>query len=189
MIKVISIKRLFILQKEFEYKVKVEKRLENRLYIKDKIMGLLAELGELSNEWNGFKYWKANNKPRTIALSGNDNCVNSGYGMHFSNPLLEEYVDVLHMFLAVGLEFGFEREIGEIKLKHEHIKDIKGCFIKLFSGISSLAFPESIKKDGWLENFSLFLRLGDLLGFQWEEVQIAFIQKQEINLHRLDYGY
>lgn len=107
-----------------------------------KILALLTELGECTNEWRGFKKWSKDQEPRIsekvecfICLGTGDgnyewvqeaaegsggheyiqceNCGGTGYD-GTRNPLLEEYVDCLHFILSIGLEIGCTPESSAV---------------------------------------------------------------------------
>lgn len=99
-------------------------------------VALLQEVGEMLQEWQGFKFWKQNPQPRTKENivcttcdgSGDENWPSSlerlieggsaneylkcedcnGTGsLGDRNPLLEETADVLHMFADVAIYRGY----------------------------------------------------------------------------------
>lgn len=155
--------------------LEIQEVLDNRIYdrfpdLKDqdnldwKILALQVELGELANEWRGFKKWSEDQEPRTEAevkciLCKGTGDLNyetvqedaEGRGNHehidceecnctgilgVKNPLLEEYVDCLHFILSIGLEIGIRPD----ELKDLHIWNAYGVsqFNSLFSYASEL---------------------------------------------------
>src|SRR5690606_16674705 len=103
-----NLEKLFQMQKELDARILAEHPIqegENRLA--KKILALLVELGELANEWRGFKFWSEDQVPRTRVLV-NRTTDDIGFKYigpeHIKNPLLEEYVDCLHFLLSIGLE-------------------------------------------------------------------------------------
>jgi dimeric dUTPase (all-alpha-NTP-PPase superfamily) len=148
-----------------------------------KILALLVEIGECANEWRGFKYWSKDQKPRT-SYNGFDrfNLANNPI-----NPLLEEYVDGLHFVLELGLELNFTSfEVN------------KDDLIKLDS--ITQQFKESFKYTLWVEYeredsthyadlLHLYLGLGEMIGFTWEEIEQAYYAKNQINHQRQESGY
>src|SRR5690606_25251306 len=125
-----------------------------------KILALQVELGELANEWRGFKFWSKDQEPRTkvkkvcetcggeryILISesfGFDKCSDCDGKGDFgeTNPLLEEYVDCLHFILSIGLELGMDEIADELDLKKFDFltsNTILSCFIGLSYDIADL---------------------------------------------------
>jgi dimeric dUTPase (all-alpha-NTP-PPase superfamily) len=170
-----------------------------------------VELGECANEWRGFKKWSHDQEPRTTLKC--PKCNGKGYIVWFSgsfennslqqntdvceecggigedkdvNPLLEEYVDALHLFLSIGLELGVN-EIEMNRFEEFKRKDITEQFLGVFSGVSSLSVYSGTFHV-YDDVFSAFLALGESLGFSWEQIEEAYLQKNAINHARQDSG-
>jgi dimeric dUTPase (all-alpha-NTP-PPase superfamily) len=119
------------------------------------------------------------------------------------NPLLEEYVDCLHFLLSIGLEdyiyYDSKKPIVKWNLNTTSIKfpNITTQFNKVFHEIALLedsltdqAFlTVSEVEDSYEFLFKLFLGLGEMLGFNWEQVEQAYIEKNKVNHERQDSGY
>ena len=170
-----------------------------------KILALQVELGELANEWRGFKFWSNDQEPRTeeicslcegsgeISAYFNDG-VSDGYidvqcpvcegYKSDKNPLLEEYVDCLHFILSIGLGKGYLHPPFWHPIKEE---DITSQFNSLFRKIGDYS---KHKTDGnYSQIFGLFYNLGGMLGFTWDQVEAAYYDKNKINLERQANGY
>nr|QRZ17780.1 dUTP diphosphatase [Virgibacillus sp. AGTR] len=52
-----NLNKLFPIQKELDTRIEREKGLEGQNLLDKKILALQVELGELANEWRGFKFW------------------------------------------------------------------------------------------------------------------------------------
>lgn len=52
-----ELKELFEMQKKLDEHIIEEKGLEGQDLLPKKILALQVELGELANEWRGFKFW------------------------------------------------------------------------------------------------------------------------------------
>jgi dimeric dUTPase (all-alpha-NTP-PPase superfamily) len=170
-----------------------------------KVLALLVELGECTNEWRGFKKWSKNQEPRLEVechackglgefhhqiFQGHEHIDDtteictycSGTGIQ-ERPLLEEYVDCLHFILSIGLEMSVEKfELGVIK-KDSLIEQ----FLGLANAVSVLAITPSAATYGQV--FSAFVGLGEMLGFSWEEVEKAYFDKNVVNHQRQESGY
>lgn len=150
------------------------------------VLALLVELGECANEWRGFKFWSKDQKPRTKKIK-------DGYfGLEdaiYTNPLLEEYVDILHFVLELGIELEipelYGTEIKFVGLKND-VTNINDQFVKLFE-LSLLERPYTHSGD-WLQLFEEFYILGEMLGFTWEQIEQAYYDKNKINHERQDSG-
>lgn len=185
-----------------------EQENENRL--EKKILALQVELGECANEWRGFKFWSTDQEPRTRKYLTNYTEQDShlGVGAVWVNPLLEEYVDCLHFILSIGLEeFTFaifeESKTSPIRLNlsnhFEVIKyqNISTQFLYLFNSIGYLT--DSIIENEmtyaqeafgyYAETVQMFIGLGEMLGFTWEQIEQAYFDKNQINHQRQEEGY
>ncbi|MET4562207.1 dimeric dUTPase (all-alpha-NTP-PPase superfamily) [Lysinibacillus parviboronicapiens] len=177
-----------------------------------KLLALQVELAECANEWRGFKKWSKDQEPRTvvyedckscdaegsISYHGNgsgewlpcNKCEGSGVTVA-GNPLLEEYVDCLHFILSIGLEIGYtnfsEENMNEYfaQLEEHENHDITGHFIVL-NWIVGCIYENKIHYEQTL--FEL-INLGEMLGFTWDEVEVAYFEKNKINHARQESGY
>lgn len=187
---------------------------ENRL--EKKILALLVELSECAQESRCFKFWSNDQKPREKVEYLCVQCEGSGlvseyynpepeeYGKCIdcngtgkigeSNPLLEEYVDVLHFSLSIGNDVFGElsdeniKEILEDSRKTDEASSVITTFIILNSCATVLAEYEFGYVD--YRNFmTILLNLGLLLGFTEEQIEEAYWKKYEINKQRQRDGY
>lgn len=181
------------------------------------ILALLVEVGECANEWRGFKYWSKDQEPRlevlchacngqghftngeTITIDG----VVTGYyepcqycqetGIK-ANPLLEEYVDGLHFVLELGIEIAEEIQFDV----SDYFKDIKNEIegqsqrskntTDQFNYIAYLTTTAGY--DFCFEYlFAAYFHLGEMLGFTWEQIEQAYMEKNKINHERQESGY
>src|SRR5690606_7714794 len=147
----------------------------------------LVELGELAQEWRGFKFWSKDQEPRT----GGECCCDDGYfDIHMGNgvveqgicpfcegigelpnTLLEEYVDCLHFLLSIGLESEIGTFTGD-ELMPIKMGTIEMQFITLFK--ATVTFLEDINY--YLDIWELFLGLGEMLGFTWGQIEEAYMK-------------
>ena len=220
-----NLNKLFTLQDKLDDHIKKEKGLEGQDLLDKKILALQVELGELANEWRGFKFWKVNPRPRTedwiecsvcngtgdlnyervqeeAEGSGGheyidcEECDSSGTS-HMINPLLEEYVDCLHFILSIGLELGAEKKFAdEVNFNigtRTITRDTLDIFQQMFNQVNLLSQHTKVKSffecDVYNDLFSIFSTLGDSLGFTEEQIEQAYISKNEVNHERQENGY
>src|SRR5690625_34078 len=117
-----NLTKLFKTQAVLDKRIVEEKQLQGQELLDKKILALQVELGELANEWRGFKFWSEDQEPTTEfyceycdgteELSVYDfsgelvdiPCFICEEVSSNKNPLLEEYVDSLHFILSIGNE-------------------------------------------------------------------------------------
>ncbi|XOQ16663.1 MAG: dUTPase [Shouchella clausii] len=187
-----NLKRLFQIQKELDDAIIEKKGLQGRDLLPERILALQVELGECANEWRGFKFWSEDREPRTKIAKPFANDMR-GDGYIYQNSLLEEYVDCLHFILSIGLELNML--IVNIWIDSDYTEeDTTATFNKLFSCVSEILetadYGEYVDLVEIYEiTFNLFVGLGEKLGFTWEEVERAYLAKNEINHKRQETGY
>src|SRR5690625_143976 len=115
-----NLTKLFKTQAELDKKIVEEKGLQGQDLLDEKILSLQVELGELANEWRGFKFWSENQEPVTENLRVADYKESGEAILETYNPLLEEYVDCLNFVLSIGLDLklGGPYVIGTYKGPH-----------------------------------------------------------------------
>lgn len=131
------------------------------------ILALSVELGELANELPLiFKFWsrsKRNNYKRA----------------------LKEYVDGLHFILELGLEIDFDYDSWEIGPEqfHNPLEHFLGTYR------SVIEFSEKSREMQYVDMLEIYLGLGEMLGFTWEQIEQAYFTKNKINHQRQEEGY
>lgn len=182
---------LFEVQRKLDDKIIEEKGLEGQDLLPEKVLALLVELGELANEWRGFKFWSKNRKANTqefrlLQVFEDDH----GPSFETINPLLEEYVDCLHFILSIGIEC----EIKQFEpWSHTDTTDTTHQFIAVYRTVETIALMVQInfedKQDAYEALFAHFMTLGEMLGFTWDQVESAYMEKNRVNHQRQDNGY
>ncbi|MBV5114572.1 dUTP diphosphatase [Bacillus altitudinis] len=122
------------------------------------------------------------------------------------NPLLEEYVDCLHFILSIGNQIGY-LDANDVTDMQFIVAENRGvsAFGDLFNSISSLSgelrdesiylsshdkyFKRQFIERHYQEIFLRFNTLGDYLGFTPEEIEAAYMEKNEVNHKRQQEGY
>jgi dimeric dUTPase (all-alpha-NTP-PPase superfamily) len=158
-------KQLYNMQKELDRYIEKNNNLENKNVFQEKHLALLVELGELANETRCFKFWSQ--KPRNE-----------------KHIILEEYVDGIHFILSLGIENDYYY-MSEKKTMPTFTETEQ--FIKVFQACTLFhSFPT---EENYQAMFESYLQLGKLLGFTEEDIQRAYLQKNEVNFKRQDTGY
>lgn len=162
-----DLQRLFEMQRELDTRIEEEHGIvRTDSLIDKKILALLVEVGELANETRCFKFW-------------------SNKGASPKEVVLEEYADGLHFVLSIGLFLGYEKRLS---LKDMNItKDLSSQFLHIYQLSNELKFFPSINK--YNDLFSNYLLLGKQLKFSLEDIEQAYLSKNQVNHVRQDEGY
>ena len=109
------------------------------------------------------------------------------------NPLLEEYVDCLHFILSIGNRLGWNDTDTIDGVVVQHLISEKGFdTAKTFSCLLSIAYGfhfSNVEKRTYISLFTTFFELGSKLGFKWEQIEAAYMDKNAINHQRQQEGY
>ena len=178
-----NLEKLFKAQKELRERINYNG--EDRF---DKIvLALGVELAECMNELRTWKFWSKDQKPRTYGVKG------VGYGTATYNPLLEEYADGLHFVLEIGIELGINPHSHFLQFNRiESIDTPVKAYHWINRKISHIFWNHEYGFDwfaDYIELFQSYLRLGELLGFAWEQVEESYFTKNQINHSRQENGY
>lgn len=159
--------KLFQMQKELDTYIENNHDLSEANLFHEKHLALLVELGELANETRCFKFWST--KP------GSDPQV-----------ILEEYVDVLHFLMSIGLEKGYTYQ-SEDKIVIEENRTESDYFYNVYD--AAITYRNQPTDENYQQLFQISLQLGNKLGFTDEAIQKAYLSKNEVNYQRQDQGY
>jgi len=195
----VNLTKLYETQKTLDERIIKEKGLEGQDLLPEKILALLTELGELSNEWRGFKFWSIDRNPRLQYFEDYELPLAEVCGLEQSYPLLEEFVDCIHFFISIALELEIDPEDFVVTCDYTQSTTTK-TFNRVFSTVSSLdilmdesrveMFTAEDIQQTLHEAFSCFVGLGEkFLCFTWEQVETAYFAKNAINHTRQDMGY
>lgn len=171
-----NLEKLFSMQKVLDNHIEKEHPCqagEDR--IEKKILSLIVEVSELANETRCFKYW-------------------SNKGPSEREKVLEEYVDGVHFFISLALDFGIKPHEFIVTCDYTE-ETIERSFNTLFHWISDVSqalrfqMPFRLSTELFV-SFSLFIGIAEkFLGFTWEEIEEAYINKNKINHERQESGY
>ena len=130
-----------------------------------RILALLVEIGELANETRCFKFW-------------------STKGPSEREVILEEYVDGLHFILELGIEHGWTPVVVDLLFEENNLNL---QFIQILKRVSTFASVRT--KDNYYMILEMYIGLGSMLGFAWEQIEAAYWRKNRINYERQENGY
>ncbi|MCM3487879.1 dUTP diphosphatase [Alkalihalophilus marmarensis] len=188
-----NLSKLFEIQKVLRDKIGYQE--EDKF---DKMnLAAIVEMAECANEWRGFKYWSKDQEPRTIK-----EVVPLAAGIPIfsdakvTNPLLGEYVDGLHFVLEEGIEL---YECGELDTlpTFEQVMPLRHLTIskQYKSIIKNIILLEDDFEEGelvdahYLALLGDFFGLGEMLGFTWDQIEQAYLEKNKENHERQNNGY
>ena len=208
-----KLEKLFDMQRELDERIIREKGLIGQDLLPNRILALQVELGELANEWRGFKFWSRNQDPRREIKC--HACKGAGYFMHGidgdgtpyqegcgycdgtgiqERPLLEEYVDCLHFILSIGLEIYADAEFDTVTF--DEIWDEETKYLdermRLVDAFTELIVDAKWKTEShgyWREYLEHFTDLGKRLGLSKVEVLKMYTDKNATNHERQGSGY
>ncbi|MFK2824619.1 dUTP diphosphatase [Bacillus sp. B190/17] len=161
-----NLSKLFHMQKALDEYIEAEHDLQNVDLFDKKILALLVELGELANETRCFKFWSLK-KPseRTV--------------------ILEEFVDGVHFILSLGLTLSLETEASVTE--EEPADSITEQFLRIHE--AAHLFKQDKSAETYDRLLNGYFALGRLLSFSAEEVEKAYVAKNEVNYERQKQGY
>jgi dimeric dUTPase (all-alpha-NTP-PPase superfamily) len=204
--------KLFEMQRKLDEHIEKEHpRQPGEDRLAKKILALYSELGELLNEWRRFKFWTHDQEPRTIVPIDCPYCYGEGYMNHdevfeggepwpckrcngsgvygYKNALLEEYVDCLHFILSIGLELNFtDIEVWSVEEKVVTNQFIE-CFGRTYNMYFQLRVSGEVTREMYEHLFAYFIGLSEMLGFTWEQIEKAYMEKNAENHARQEQGY
>lgn len=130
-------------------------------------LALLVELGELANEWKGFKYWKKDKK------------INR-------EKLLDEFADCLHFALSLE-NYLKEKEIDKqgLEAAAELAEERQATDKDIIDGFE-FTFSQVLDNDGVL---GIVISLGLVLGITLYEMESCYYKKHKENYARQENGY
>lgn len=159
--------KLFALQRELDDRIRREHQLTGD-YFSERLLALQVEVAELANETRCFKYWSL--KPPSER-----------------SQILEEYVDGIHFLLSLGLTLGFRSFSFAEKLSKTKEISVVDQFLNVYQCIAQLQVDRSEQTFETLVRE--YILLGFMLGFSEQEIEMAYIEKNEINHVRQEQGY
>lgn len=176
------------LQRVLDSKINEKFNLEPMETIFHKLLALVVEIGEASNEHRGFKFWSVDRSPRILVpLKPTMNYED----IEWRNPLLEEFVDALHFGISIGNDLKIQLD----EVKPRLFSDVSKGTLQTLSWVHSLAqgvdmdYNQSILKKRYTNMMEYLLGLGMAYGFDEDNIEAAYILKNQENHKRQLSGY
>lgn len=160
-----NFERLLELQKTLDDRILDEHSLHTSDLFSRKLLALQVEVGELANETRCFKFWST--KPRAK-----------------KETILEEYVDGIHFILSLGLELGISEVSADEQL--EASEPVK-AFQEVYHAIDVLGENQSV--EAFHRLLEKYLQLATAIDLSIEDIEQAYLKKNEINHQRQNQGY
>lgn len=189
----LTLERMYEMQKELDARIISEKQLEGVDLLPNTVLALQVEIGELANEWRGFKHWSNDRQPRTRKIHSDRDAYLE------TNPLLEEYVDCLHFFLSIARQLDLPADdlyVAEDELACETAVIFTELLhnVGLIMGDKILMDPpkdvQNYRRAHLRGALFIFYGLGEQrLGFTYEQIAEAYAAKNKVNHDRQQNGY
>ncbi|MBS8265158.1 dUTPase [Mesobacillus boroniphilus] len=160
-------KTLFKMQKALDSHIESQHGLMQEDLFDRKVLALLVEIGELANETRCFKFWSV--KPSSEM-----------------DVILEEFVDGVHFILSLGIECGYE-DIESVTSNRTEENDTSNQFLLIYESVQK--FRNNHRKDDYVRLFKNYMELAQLLGLNEDQIEQAYIKKNEVNYDRQRQGY
>lgn len=131
----------------------------------DRILALLVELGEFANETRSFKYWSTKKK------------VNE-------KEMFEEFSDVLHFTLSLGIDIEFDEEVVSYESSELILTDLfRDMYTKVINFYTESSYINYEKM------IVAMCQLADKVGLNAEKMREMYFFKNKINHERQDNNY
>lgn len=167
-----NLEKLFETQQDLDALIQV-KHGQEKINLNNMILAVITEIGEMSNEWGGFKDWKVNKQPK--------------------EGLLDEIADVLSFILVIGNQLHHRGALiiypeGDSNRNGLVYDDITTQILALTSYFIRLWEYDEID-EGYRDVLTTFAILTEMLGFTWDEIEAAYYAKNKINHERQEANY
>lgn len=162
-----KLEKLFIMQKALDSYIEEKHQLQNEDLFNRKVLALLVEIGELANETRSFKFWSL--KPSSE-----------------KDVILEEFVDGIHFILSLGIECGFHELEFDVSEEATSLT-INEQFLEIYHTVS--IFQKNRNVNNYINIIESYIQLAMQLDISYEEMEHAYIQKNEINYKRQQSNY
>ncbi len=130
----------------------------------DRVMALLVEIGETANEIRFFKFWSQKKQSP-------------------DEVILEEFIDILHFVLSLGLSIGFE----EWNLNFKNKMSLQEAFFNLYE--ATINFKNNNLESEFRKILIYLFTIADCLLFDDLKIFEMYKKKNEINFERQNTNY
>lgn len=162
-----NLEKLFEMQQGLDKHIQSQHELESEDLFDRKVLALLVEIGELANETRCFKFWSLR-------------------GPSKKEVILEEFVDGIHFILSLGIECGFTSQVS-LNGYQSCTAGLTEQFLEVYQSANEFRISRSLQH--YQKLFQAYLYLASLLDFSNDEIEQAYIQKNEVNYERQQQGY
>lgn len=131
-----------------------------------RILALQVELAEMANETRCFKYWSQQEAAEKAVI-------------------LEEYGDGIHFLLSLGIDL--QDQSLYIENAAVESEELTTVILKVFSRVNEL--QNNFSLENYYAAFRAYLDVGELLGFNAEEIEEYYLLKNQKNHERQDNNY
>lgn len=131
----------------------------------DRVLALLVEAGELANETRCFKYWSLRAPSE-------------------SSVIFEEFSDVVHFALSLGIDIQFDEEFIEYDGMSTSLND---QFHNLYQTVNE--FSKTNSKEDYRKLLVTIFNLAHSLGLDGDGIREMYLLKNEKNHLRQDNNY
>lgn len=156
---------LYDIQKELNDRIIEEHNLIESELVNERIMAFYVELGELANETRCFKYWSLK-------------------GPSEREVILEEFSDVIHFFLTLGLDL--DRPHLEF-YNEETDLTMTELFVSTYNDANIVRTQRSTFV--YVRLYNTLMLIAKKLGFSEQDLYDSYMRKNKINHQRQDDGY
>jgi dimeric dUTPase (all-alpha-NTP-PPase superfamily) len=123
-----------------------------------RIFAFKVELAEFSNETGWFKYWKQSHKMDR-------------------SKVLEELADCIHFMLAIGIYRKYRQFVKELDWKRWTVIGETALYTQIMQS-------EIGSSGQWKVAFEKLIAIGVKLGYNIEEITLAYLLKNQENIER-----
>jgi len=162
----LKINDLYQYQKELDSRIFTLHNINREASRRSRILALLVELAEMSNETRCFKYW-------SVKKSSEKEIV------------LEEYGDGIHFLLSLGIDLGDDSEY--IEGDDVSASGLVEAILDVFESVNKLQVDFCLQN--YYVSFSKYLSVAKLLGFTADEIREYYLLKNQKNHERQNTNY
>jgi dimeric dUTPase (all-alpha-NTP-PPase superfamily) len=166
-IRTMNLHKLFSMQAALDAHIEEQHGIKKEDVMEKKVLALLVETGELANETRTFKFWSVK-------------------GPSDRETILEEYVDGIHFLLSLGISLNLEDTVLDLEPKQSE-SSLTSQFLEVYAKIQD--FRKQLSNEAYREMFQSFISLGVMLGFSGQDIEEAYVSKNEVNYDRQKQGY